>query len=88
MASRCVEASEGFILRNYETQVRTKTKKEAGTTGLTFSDNGQRREEKMSNLKATKYKSLTKRSLNFFAELRTENEKCCLDNFALYVINK
>ena len=24
----------------------------------------------------------------FFAELRTENEKGCLDNFVLYVINK
>ena len=24
----------------------------------------------------------------FFAELRTENGKGCLDNFALYVINK
>ena len=24
----------------------------------------------------------------FFTELRTENEKGCLDNFSLYVINK
>ena len=52
MASRFVEADEEFI---EETQVRTKTQKEVRTTGLTFSNNGQRREEKMSNLKATKY---------------------------------
>ena len=44
--------------------MRTKTQKEVRTSGLTFSNNGQRREKKMSNLKATKYQSLTK--LSFF----------------------
>ena len=52
MASRFVEADEEFI---EETQVRTKTQKEVRTTGLTFSNKGQRRGEKMSNLKATKF---------------------------------
>ena len=61
IASRFVEADEEFIeeLRN-TSDLRTKTQKEVRTTGLTFSNNGQRREEKMSNLKATKYQSLTK----------------------------
>ena len=61
MASRFVEADEEFIeeLRN-TSDLRTKTQKEVRTTGLTFSNNGQRREEKMSNVKATKYQSLTK----------------------------
>ena len=62
MASRLVEAGEEFI---EETQVRTKTHKKVGTTGLTFSNNGQRREAKMSNLKGTKYQKLTKPSIIF-----------------------
>ena len=59
MASRFVEADEELIeeLRNTSENKNT----ELGTTGLTFSNNGQRREEKMSNLKATKYQSLSKR---------------------------
>ena len=48
MASRCVEGDEEFI---EETQLRTKTHKKVRTAGLKFSNNGQRREEKMSNLK-------------------------------------
>ena len=45
MASRFVEADEEFIeeLRNTSEK---KTKKEVRTTGLTFSNNGQRREKK------------------------------------------
>ena len=60
MASRFAEADEGFIeeLRNTS---ENKTQKEVGTTGLTFSNNGERREEKTSNLKATKYQSFTRR---------------------------
>ena len=59
MASRFVEADEELIeeLRNTSENKNT----ELGTTGLTFFNNGQRREEKMSNLKATKYQSLSKR---------------------------
>ena len=59
MASRFVEADEELIeeLRN----TSENKNKELGTTGLTFFNNGQRREEKMSNLKATKYQSLSKR---------------------------
>ena len=49
--------------------MRTKTQKEVRATGLTFSNNGQRREEKMSNLKATKYQSLTKRSPSIICPL-------------------
>ena len=52
MASRLVEAQEELI---EETQLRTKAQKKVQTAGLKFSNNGQRREEKMSNLKATKY---------------------------------
>ena len=51
MASRFVEVDEEFI---EETQVRTKTQKKVRTTGLKLSNDGQRREEQMSNLKATK----------------------------------
>ena len=61
--------------------MRTKTQKEVGTTGLTFSNNGQRLEEK-------ERLELNKALAQFFAERRTENEKGCLDNFAPYVINK
>ena len=60
MASRLVEANEQFI---EETQVRTKAQKRVQTTGVKFSNNGQRREEKMSNLKAMKYQRSTKPSI-------------------------
>ena len=62
MASRFVETDEEFIeeLRNTS---ENKNTKEVRTTGLTFSNNGQRQEKKMSNLKATKYQSLTKSSI-------------------------
>ena len=60
MASRFVEADEEFI---EETQVRTKPHKKVRTTGVKFSNNGQRQEEKMSNLKATKYQRSTKPSI-------------------------
>ena len=51
MASRFVEADEEFI---EETQVRTKTQKKVRSTGQKFSNNGLRREEKISNFEATK----------------------------------
>ena len=60
MASRFVEADEEFI---EETQVRTKTQERERTTGLKFSNNGQRREEKISKLQATKYQRSTKPSI-------------------------
>ena len=60
MASHFVEANKEFI---EETQVRTKTQKKVWTTGLKFSNNGQRRAEKMSNLKTRKYQSLAKPSI-------------------------
>ena len=64
VASRFVEADEEFIeeLRNTS---ENKNTKRSTDRGLTFSNNGQRREEKMSNLKATKYQSLTRQSPNF-----------------------
>ena len=57
MASRFVETDEEFIeeLRNTS---ENKNTKEVWTTGLTFSNNGQKREEEMSNLKSTKYQNL------------------------------
>ena len=60
MASRYVEADEKFT---EETQVTTKPHKKVRTTGLKFSNNGLRREERMSNLKATKYQRSTKPSI-------------------------
>ena len=54
MASLFVETNKAFIEELLETQVWTKTQKEVWTTGLTFSNNEQRLEKKMSNLKATK----------------------------------
>ena len=60
MASRFVEDDEKFT---DETQVRTKSHKKVRTTGLKFSNNGLRREERMSNLKATKYQRSTKPSI-------------------------
>ena len=69
MASRFVEAHREFI---EETQVRTKTQKNVRTTGLTFSNDGQRQEEKNEPLESY--------------EVQEINE--ALENFALYVINK
>ena len=59
MAPRFVETDKEFIeeLRNTS---EDKNIKKVRTTGLTFFNNGQKREEKLSNLKATKYQSLTK----------------------------
>ena len=59
MASRFVESDEEFIEEIRNTS-ENKNKKKVRTTGLTFSNNGQRREGKMSNLKATQDQSLTK----------------------------
>ena len=60
MASRFVEADEEFIEK---TQLRTKAQKKVRTTGLKFSNKRQRREEKMSILKATKFQRSTKPSI-------------------------
>jgi len=62
MASSFVEAEEESVeeLRNTS---ENKNTKRVRATGLTFSNNGQWREGKMSNLKATKYQSLTKPSI-------------------------
>ena len=70
MASRFVAVDEEFI---EETQVKMKTQKKVRTTGLKFSNDGQRREEKTSNLIES-------------YEVPEINE--ALDNFVLYVINK
>ena len=64
MASRFVETDEDFIEELRNTCENRNTKRSTiRTTGLTFSNNGQRQEEKMSNLKATEYQSLTKPSI-------------------------
>ena len=60
MASRFVEVDAEFI---EETQVRTKTLKKVQTTGLKFSNDGQRRMEKRSNSKATKNQRSRKPSI-------------------------
>ena len=59
MAYRFVETDEEIIEELRNTSENKNTKR---TTGQTFSNNGQKREEKMSNLKATKYQRLTKPS--------------------------
>ena len=69
MASRFVEADEEELRNTSE----NKNTKRSTDRGLTFSNNGQRREEKMSNSKTTKYQSSTRRSPNIFTELRKEN---------------
>ena len=58
--------------------MRTKTQKEVGTTGLTFSNNG-----KYEQLESYEVPEVNEVLAQFFAELRTENERGCLDNFAL-----
>ena len=60
MAYRFVETDEEIIEELRNTSENKNTKR---TTGQTFSNNGQTREEKMSNLKATKYQSFTKPSI-------------------------
>ena len=67
MASRFVEADEEFI---EETQVKTKPHKKVRTTGLKFSNIGQRREEKNEQLESY--------------EIPEINE--AFDNFALYYV--
>ena len=55
MAYRFLETDEEFIEEPRNTSENKNTKRSTDRTGLTFSNNGQKREEKMSNLKATKY---------------------------------
>ena len=55
MAYRFLETDEEFIEEPRNTSENKNTKRSTDHTGLTFSNNGQKREEKMSNLKATKY---------------------------------
>ena len=43
---------------------------------------------KNEQLESDEVPALIEALAQFFAELRTENEKGCLDNFSLYVINK
>ena len=62
MTSLFVESDEEFIEELRNTSENKNTKK-VRTTGLKFSNKGQRRGEKMSNLKATKYQTLTKPSI-------------------------
>ena len=62
MASRFVKADEEFIeeLRNTSENKNTKKSTDYWTK---ISNNGQRRDEQMSNLRATKNQSLTKPSI-------------------------
>ena len=71
MTFRFVEADEKFI-EELKNTTENKTQKEEQTTGVTFFNNGQRREEKMSNLKAVKYHSLTKLQPNVLPSWRRE----------------
>ena len=87
MASRFVQADERFIeeLRNTSENKNTKRRRDYWTN---IFQQWTRREEKMTNLKATNLPELNEALAQFFSELRTENERGCPDNFALYVINK
>ena len=57
MASRFVADDEEFIEELRNTSENKNTQKKGRTTGLKFCNNGQRQEEKMSTLKATKQHS-------------------------------
>ena len=63
MASRFVEADEEFI-EELRTQVGTKTQKGVRATGLTFSNNGKKREEEI-QLKSYEVPELNKGLDNF-----------------------
>ena len=63
MAYRFLETDEEFFEEPRNTSENKNTERSTDRTGLTFSNNGQKREEKMSNLKATKYQSLMKPSI-------------------------
>ena len=63
MASRFVADDEEFIEELRNTSENKNTQKKGRTTGLKVCNNGQGREEKMSNLKATKHQRLTKPSI-------------------------
>ena len=87
MASRFVEADEGFIeeLKNTSDNKTTKRSMDYWTT---IFQHWTKTRGKNEQLESYEVPELNEALGQFFAELRTENEKGCLDNFALYVINK
>ena len=86
MASRFVEADEGFIEELRNTSENKNTRSWDYWTNI-FQQWTKTR-EKNEQLESYEVPELNEALSQFFAELRTENEKECLDNFALYVINK
>ena len=87
MASRFVEADEGFIeeLRNTSENKNTIRSWDYWTN---IFQQWTKTREKNEQLESYEVPELNEALAQFFAELRTENKKDCLDNFALYVINK
>ena len=87
MASRCVEADEGFIEELRNTSENKNTKRSGDYWTNIFQQWTKTRGEN-EQLESCKVPELNEALAQFFAELKTENEKGCLDNFARYVINK
>ena len=85
MASRFIEADEGFIeeLRNTSENKNTKISRDYWTNMF---QQWKTTRGKNEQLECYEVPELNEALAQFFAELRTENEKGCLDNFALYVI--
>ena len=89
MASCFVEADEAFIeeLRNTSENKNQKKKRSRDYRTNIFWQWTKTR-GKNEQLESYEVPELDEALAQFFVELRTENEKGCLDNFALYVINK
>ena len=87
MASRFVEADEGFIeeLRKISENKNTKRSWDYWTN---IFQQWTKTREKNEQLESYEEPELNEALAQFFAKLRTENEKDYLDNFALHVINK
>ena len=87
MTSRCVEADEGFIeeLRNTSENKNTKISRDYSTN---IFQQWTKTRGKTEQLESYEVPELNKALAQFFAELRTANEKSCFDNFAPYVVNK
>ena len=87
MTSRFVLADEGFIeeLRNTSGNKNTKRSWDYWTN---IFQQWTKTNGKNEQLESYEVPELNEALEQFFAERRTENEKGCLDNFALYVINK
>ena len=86
MASRFVEADEGFIqeLRNTSENKNTKRSRDYWTN---IFQQWTKTRGKNEQLESCEVPELNEALAQFFGVLKTENENGCLDKFALYVMN-